>query len=211
MSRYTLSSRDTLVCFNARERGTCSNRRAIKRQEVEARALHAMRELFFERGAFTEFCRGFADEMAIQRREHSANLARARREIVFIERRQSEILKALSEGYRSEAWKTELIELDGEKGSLTAALVEPPVPAMHPRMAEVFQEKVTALCEGLERESGREEARAALRGLVDRIVIPPGTGLLRVEGNLGAMLTVAHGRAVKAGAAVGIVGCGGGI
>jgi hypothetical protein len=66
-------------------------------------------------------------------------------------------------------------------------------------MSEVFQRKVTVLCEGLEKERGREEARAALRGLVDRIVIPPGNGLLRVEGNLGAILATAHGRAVKAG------------
>ncbi len=111
---YILSSRDTLVCFNARERGTCSNRRSIKRQEVEARTLRAMRELFFDRGAFGEFCRGFAEEMALLRREHLASSARARKEIGIVERRQSEILKALSEGYRSEAWKAELVDLDNQ-------------------------------------------------------------------------------------------------
>jgi hypothetical protein len=73
-----------LVCFNARERGICSNRRSIK--EVEARTLRAMREMFLERGAFAEFCRGFAEEMALQRREHLAGLARARREIGMVER-----------------------------------------------------------------------------------------------------------------------------
>jgi site-specific DNA recombinase len=31
---FILSSRDHLVCFNARSRGTCTNRRRIKRQEV---------------------------------------------------------------------------------------------------------------------------------------------------------------------------------
>ena len=130
-----MSSRDTLVCFNARDRGTCSNRRSIKRQEVEARTLHAMRELFFEPGAFAEVSRGFADEMALQRREHLAGLAQARREIGMVERRQTEILKALSEGYRSEAWKAELIELDNKKAALAAALAEPPMAARHPRMA----------------------------------------------------------------------------
>jgi site-specific DNA recombinase len=75
-----------LVCFNARERGICSNRRSIKRQEVEARTLRAMREMFLEPGAFAEFCRGFAEEMALQRREHLAGLARARREIGMVER-----------------------------------------------------------------------------------------------------------------------------
>jgi hypothetical protein len=45
-----------------------------------------MREMFLEPGAFAEFCRGFAEEMALQRREHLAGLARARREIGMVER-----------------------------------------------------------------------------------------------------------------------------
>lgn len=58
-------------------------------------------------------------------------------------------------------------------------------------------------------EEQRESARQAIRGLIDRIVIPPGDGLLQVVGNLGEMLTAAGGRAASA--AVGYVGCGGGI
>jgi hypothetical protein len=48
----------------------------------------------------------------------------------------------------------------------------------------------------------RESARSAIRGFIDRIVIPPGDELLQVVGNLGEMLTAA-------GAAVGKGGCGG--
>jgi DNA invertase Pin-like site-specific DNA recombinase len=55
---YTLSSHDRLTCNNARDRGTCANRRSIKRTEVEARVLRAMRERFFAPSAFAEFCAG---------------------------------------------------------------------------------------------------------------------------------------------------------
>jgi len=48
-----------------------------------------MSELFFEPGAFPEFCSGFADEMELQGREHLAGLAHARREIGMVERRQT--------------------------------------------------------------------------------------------------------------------------
>ena len=45
---FILSSHDLLTCFNARDRGTCTNIRSIKRQDVEARVLRAMRERFFD-------------------------------------------------------------------------------------------------------------------------------------------------------------------
>jgi hypothetical protein len=53
----------------------------------------------------------------------------------------------------------------------------------------------------------RELALETLRGFIDRIVIPPGDGLLQVVGNLGEMLTAAGGR--NGSATVADVGCGG--
>jgi hypothetical protein len=67
-----LSSRDLLTCFNARDRGTCANRRSIKRQDVEARVLRAMRERFFDLGAFEEFCAGLTEDLAKRRPRTSA-------------------------------------------------------------------------------------------------------------------------------------------
>ena len=191
---FVLSSHDRLTCFNARSRGTCANRRSIKRQEVETRVLRAMRERFFEPGAFAAFCEGFTAEIALQRREHLAQMAGARRELAAVERRQKEILNALAEGYRSEAWKAELVTLDARKAALTIALAEPPLPAMHPQMAEVFRQKATTLAAGLEHDEQRDAARQALRGFLDKIVIPPGDGLLQVVGNVGSMLAAAQGR-----------------
>jgi len=142
---FVLSSHDLLTCFNARSRGTCTNRRSIKRQDVEARALRAMRERFFEPGAFAAFCESFTAEMSLRRREHIAQLAGARRELAAVERQLHEIMNALGEGYRSEGWKAELVTLDARKAALTIALAEPPLPALHPRMAEVFRQKATTL------------------------------------------------------------------
>jgi site-specific DNA recombinase len=152
---------------------------------MEARALRAMRELFFEPGAFAAFCEGFTGEIALQRREHLAQRAGARRELAAVDRRLKEIMKALGDGYRSEAWKAELVELDARKAALTIALAEPPLPALHPHMAEVFRQKATTLAAGLEHDEQRDAARQALRGFLEKIVIPPDDGLLQVVGNLG--------------------------
>jgi len=210
---YTLSSRDTLRCFNNAVRGTCANSRTITRQELEARVLRAMREKFFETGAFDEFCRAFTEDMNRLRRERRATLAAAPREIEAIDRRQRQILDYLTAGFGSvEAWKREVQQNEARRAELldivATAEAEPPQPAFHPKMADVFREKTMQLVAALEHEDDqqRESARQALRGLIDSIVIPA-EGLLEVRGNLGEMLTAASNRAS---AAVGYVGCGGG-
>jgi site-specific DNA recombinase len=198
---FVLSSHDLLTCFNARTRGTCANRRSIKRQDVEARVLCAMRERFFEPGAFAAFCEGFTAEMNLQRREHRAQMAGARRELAMAEREIGKLVQAI---------KDELLTLEARKATLTTALAELPLPTLHPHMAEVFRQKATTLAAGLEHEEQRDAARQALRGFLDKIVIPPGEGLLQVVGNVGSMLAAAQGRAMKS-TSVGYVGCGGGI
>lgn len=208
---FVLSSHDLLTCFNARSRGTCTNRRSIKRQEVETRALRAMRELFLEPGLFAEFCRNFTTEMTLLRREQLAHLAGARRDLAACDRDIKRLIQAIKAGVSGPSIKNELDALEARKAALTSALAEAPLPAMHPQMAEVFRQKATTLAAGLEHDDQRDAARQALRGFLDKIVIPPGDGLLQVVGNVGTMLAAAQGRSQSRSIAVGYVGCGGGI
>jgi site-specific DNA recombinase len=212
---FILSSHDLLTCFNARDRGTCDNVRSIRRQEVEGRVLRAMQERLLGREAFAEFCAGFTEEMNRLRREHRTRLAVAPREIANLNRRSDEILKLLLEGFRNDAWKDELRRIDERRAELNAIIAagatEPPLPALHPQMADVFRQKTERLAAAVERDTDRDAARQSLRGFLEKIVIPPGEGLLQVVGNLGEMLTAAGDRNGSALAAVGYVGCGGGI
>jgi hypothetical protein len=61
-------------------------------------------------------------------------------------------------------------------------------------MADLFRQKATALAAGLEHDEHRDAARQALRGFLDKIIIPPGDGLLQVVGNFGRMLEAAQAR-----------------
>ena len=63
------------------------------------------------------------------------------------------------------------------------------------------------LVAALERDDEHDAARQALRGFIDKIIIPAGAGLLQVVGNCGEMLKAAAGR--NGLAVVGYVGCGG--
>ena len=133
-------------------------------------------------------------------KKYGATYALFAREIVGLDRHSKEILDLLLQGFRDEAWKDELKSLDQRrtdlKAMLAAAAKEPPLPALHTHMAEVFRHKTMQLAAALEHEDEeeREAARQALRGFIDRIVIPPGDALLQVVGNFGEMLTAANGR-----------------
>jgi hypothetical protein len=138
-----------------------------------------------------------------------AQMAGARRELAAVEREIGKLVQAIKDGVSALAIKNELLTLDARKAFLTTALAEPPLPAMHPQMAEVFRQKATTLAAGLEHDEQRDAARQALRGVLDKILIPPGDGLLQVVGNLGSMLAAAAGQKVPSREAVAYVGCGG--
>jgi hypothetical protein len=94
----------------------------------------------------------------------------------------------------------------------TASCVSPVRRWRSTPLADVYRSTVEQLAAALahEDDAQREAARQTLRGFIDRIVIPPGDGLLQVVGNLGEMLTTAAGGRIGS-AAVGVAnsGCGG--
>jgi len=54
---FVVYSREHLGCFGARDRGTCSNRLTIRRQDVEERVLSALQDKLMRKDFFEEFWR----------------------------------------------------------------------------------------------------------------------------------------------------------
>lgn len=213
---FTTESRDELRCVNYREAGSsvCTNGRVIKRKEVERRVLVALQRRFFTKERLDEWTRLYVAERNRLRAERRAKQADAPRELASINARSKHILDLLLNGFRDEAWKQELQQIEQRRTELEALIAadkaEPLPPALHPSMAQVFERKIGQLAAALEHEDAelRETARQALRGFIDRIMIPPGDALLQVIGNFGEMLTAAGAPVTTA---VGNGGCGGGI
>jgi hypothetical protein len=65
---------------------------------------------------------------------------------------------------------------------------------LHPRMADVYREKVGSLCVALESEESRTGATKAIRALVDAIVLEPDGERLKItlKGDLAGMLSAAR-------------------
>ena len=87
-----------------------------------------------------------------------------------------------------------LRELEAREDALTERLAAVPVdlPDVHPRVAEIYRRKVERLADALNEPEERDEAAAATRDLIERIVLTPGASWGEIDaklvGDLGAIL-----------------------
>jgi len=192
---YVMYWRDRLACFGARSRGTCTNRLTISRQEVEERVLVALRDKLMRRDLFEDFCRECVRELNRLRMEHRASLSHGRQELAAVEREIQKFIQAIKDGVSALSIKDELLSLEARKAELQSRLEAPEMPELlHPRMADVYREKVRNLCLALESEESRTGAREAIRALIDAILLEPDGERLKItlKGDLAGMLSAAR-------------------
>jgi site-specific DNA recombinase len=93
--------------------------------------------------------------------------------------------------------KDELLALEARKVELAVVVKQAPGPAprLHPRLADIYRDKVERLRDSLNAESTRAEAAEALRGLIEEIRLVPEEGQLQIElaGDLAGILALAAG------------------
>ena len=193
---FIMSSKNRLGCFGARDQGRCDNHLTVRRDEVEARVLRALQDKLLRQDLFEEFCDEFTREMNRLRMEHRAGLSAAENEIARIEVKRQKLVESIMEGVPASEVRDELNRNAARREELKAKLAaadEPP-PLLHPGMADLYRQKVTALAQALEHPETRTEASEGLRGLIDAIVLTPNQGELQIElkGNLAAMLGAAQ-------------------
>ena len=116
---------ETLACFNARSRGTCSNRLTITRTKIERRVLTAVRDKLMRKDLFEEFCDEFTREINRLRMERNALAAKTERELAKIERELRKLVQAIKDGVPALTVKDEMIKLEGRKADLQRRLPEP--------------------------------------------------------------------------------------
>jgi site-specific DNA recombinase len=192
---YVIYWHDRLACFGARSRGTCSNRLTVSRQEVEERVLVALRDKLMRRDLFEDFCREYVRELNRLRMEHRASLSHGRQELAAVEREIRRFIQAIKDGVSAFPIKDELLSLEARKAELQSRLDSPEMPELlHPRMADVYREKVGGLCLALESEESRTSAREAIRALIEAILLERDGERLKItlKGDLAGMLSAAR-------------------
>ena len=113
------------------------------------------------------------------RMERRTSLSSVKREVERIGTRIKKLLDLmLDDEFAVDEGKAEMKALDARRKELQAQLdtADDPPPLLHSEMGELYRQKVRTLADALEATETRTEAREALRGLIDAIVITPADG-----------------------------------
>lgn len=192
-SSYCMSNRNRLTCTGARDRGICSNRQTILREEVETRVLRAMQDKLWSTAAFDAFCKRLnqrlKDHNQQQRSAAVAQLQDGQKRQKQIDR----ITALMADGVDSPSLRTKLKTLENEQQTEQRL---PAVPLLvHPNMGDAYRQKVIGLRQALTQDSQRQRASELLRGFVEEIRLTPvvdGPMQIELKGSFAGVLNAAN-------------------
>ncbi len=173
---FTIVAQNRYGCATRRSKGTCDNSATVARQEIEARVLAGLKETLMAPELVREFTRAFQEEANRVALEREQKFSANELQLKSIERKIAGIVAAIEQGRYSRALADRLSELEGQQEVLRAQLSEAPPSTirLHPRLAEVYEQKVQRLETSLNDAAIRVEATDALRALIDHIELYPG-------------------------------------
>ena len=191
-----------LGCTGARDRGSCSNRIAVNRKEVESRILSALQRELLKPELFAEFCEEYTHEVNRIRMEQNAGHRARDVELERITRDLDRYIDAIAEGVPPSRLKEKMVQLDAGRTALMAEVKQgrAPEPYLHPNMAEVYRRKVAELAEALDGDDlACAGARKALRALIERVVLTPTPRGVTIDliGDLAGILQIASGGEIR--------------
>ncbi len=171
---FAILAQDRYGCAARRSKGTCDNNATISRQEIEARVLEGLKNRLMAPELVREFIQVFHEEANRAAREQDQRLKADRIHLQLLERKITEIVTAVEEGRYSRVLGDRLSELESQQEELRLRLSESPTSVrLHPRLADIYANKVRELERSLNDPAIRGEAAGVLRSLVDRIELHP--------------------------------------
>jgi len=183
--------KDRYGCATRRAKGTCANAITIIRQEIEDRVLSGLKDKLMAPELVRTFVEEFQAEVNRLQAERQQAIAAKSTRLASVERKIAGILAAIEDGNYNRSLTERLGALEDEQDALTRELAQSPgeqTLRLHPRLAEVYADKVARLEEALNDPAIKTEAAEILRGLIDRIELNPrqdGSGLdARLYGDL---------------------------
>jgi hypothetical protein len=171
-------NRVRIGCANARNKGTCSNRRTMRRDELEAAVLEGLQHRLMDPALMEVFCEEYTRHMNRLSVERSAGRAAAEAELEKLARQRERLIQAIKEGVPASEIKDDLEMIARRRAvleqELEGAREEPAL--LHPSMARVYREQVAGLRTALVSEDSKIEATEIMRSLIERIELRPAEG-----------------------------------
>ena len=194
---FSMISKTHYGCSNARNKGTCDNRRAIAKARLEHSVLGALQNHLMDPALCAVFCEEYTRHMNRLRMQHNASRNAYHAELSKLEGERDRIIKAIKDGFANDDLRIALDRNVARRKELERLLetTEEAPALIHPSMSERYRQEVARLVEALNEDTQRLEAADAIRGLIDKIVLTPsekGDGLtIDLFGDLAGILGIA--------------------
>lgn len=192
---YARRGQDRYACTNHVAGRGCTNARTLDRKELEARVLSGLRDRMMTPEAAAAAMRAYAEETNRLNRERRLSADTNHRALAETEKAIKEIVRIIEQGGYHRALSDRLTELEAKQDDLKARLADVPVkdiPDIHPNIADLYRRRIERLTEALSHPDDALEATAAIRQVIDRIVITPGETrrdlTVTLHGDLGTIL-----------------------
>ena len=133
--------KDYLACTAARGGAGCSNRTSIRRGCVEEAVLEGLKGQLMEPQLVEEFIRAFHQEINRQNSAQEMHAVEHQAELARVTRKLKGLYDAIADGLRTPGLKDQLLELEARQTQLNELIgrAPPPVPRLHPKLAEVYR------------------------------------------------------------------------
>jgi len=194
---YSMISQSHVGCSTSRNKGTCENKRSIKRETLEQRVLGSLRAHLMDETLCETFCEEYIAYANRLRMEHNASLSGYKKERAKVERESEKMVESILAGVEPKSFveiSKRIADRMTELDELLETTFEAPT-LFHPNMAGRYHEEVRALIASLNTEGQRAEAAELIRGLIDKIVLTPNDtdkGLyVDLHGSLAGILSMA--------------------
>ena len=194
---YIMISADRMGCSAARNRGTCNNRKTLKRIDLEERVLNGLRERLMTPEMITTFVETYQEESRKGKRDAKAARGKAEQDLRAATREIENIVEAIAQGMFQASMKAKMDTLEARKAELEgvlATLPEEETVLLHPGMAVLFRKKVEDLVASLNDPGMKTEAGELLRSLIEKIILTPADDapnghLISLQGELAGILS----------------------
>ena len=195
----TIVQKDRYGCMASRQKGTCTNNRSMKATVIEARVLDGLKDRLMEPELVETFIEEYHRELQSLQKQARSQHRSIERERHNLKRQITRLVDAIAEGSISDTKSVgeKLRQLEGRLSALPVFDEEEPQKIeWHPNTVSVYKQQVADLSTALSADDVvRDEAAAALRNLVDKIVAHPtekrGQFELELHGQLAGALKLA--------------------
>ena len=181
-----MRGQDRYGCSNHVVTGTCSNGRGIRRSVIEERVLSGLKDRLMAPEAAAEAMQAYAEKTNRINRERRASGAGDRKQLAAVEKKIAAMIAVIEGGGYVRGMVDRLRELEARQDELNERLSAAPAD-----LPDIHRCKVARLAEALDHPEDRDAA-AAIRGLIEHIVLTPGEKWAEMDavlrGDLGTIL-----------------------